>query len=112
MRFVHLWIAMCSVRLLAWVLLFVYGGRHIVSKCPTCGERVDHADAADFCSQCGAALGGEKADAGTADEPEASAAGQPEPPDDDSEDQLDSAETIRRDDDQAEAEIVAAEAVS
>ena len=44
-------------------LYWCYGGRHIVSKCPKCGECIDHADAADFCSQCGAALGGEKADA-------------------------------------------------
>jgi uncharacterized Zn finger protein (UPF0148 family) len=77
-----------------------------MSECPTCGERVDHPDTAGFCSQCGATLNGEKADA--APEPEASAAVQPESSEDDSGDQLDSAETIHRDDEQAEAQFVQA----
>lgn len=76
-----------------------------MSKCPTCGERIDRADAADFCSQCGTTLRGEKA--GAAD-PGVSATGQPGPPDDDSGDQLDSAVTIHRDDKQAEAQFVQA----
>jgi len=79
-----------------------------MSKCPKCGERIDHPDTACFCSQCGATLGGEKADVGTAAKPEASAAKQPELPDEDSGDQLDSAVTIRRDDEQAEAQYVQA----
>jgi hypothetical protein len=79
-----------------------------MSKCPICGERIDHADTAGVCSQCGATLDGEKADTDTADESEAVIAGQPEPPDDVSEDQLDSAVTIHRDDEQAEAQFVQA----
>jgi len=79
-----------------------------VNKCPKCGENIENAGEANFCSHCRAPLGVENADVGADGNPGARSAGSPEPSGDDFEDQLDAARTIHRDDQKAEAQFVQA----